>query len=278
MDRNWNEILQELRVTQTGTQVLTGFLLTIAFQPKFAELDAFQHSVYLVLVVTAVLTTALGLAPVRLHRGLFRKHAKQVVVEMAHIVVQITLAGVALVLAGTLLLIFDVAVGRGAALVAGGGESGGMVVLAISPRLLRRIRVAQRPARSGAGAGGGGRREGAERGGPTARHAEEEEVAASSATGPGGGMDAGRKTPGPSVKDDEVYEAIREQGGSKEKAARIANASAARGRSAVGRKGGEAGSYEDWTVDDLRQRAKELGLSGYSGKRKGALIEMLREH
>ncbi len=50
MDRNWDEIIQELRVTQTGTQILTGFLLTIAFQPRFVELDSFQHAVYLTLV------------------------------------------------------------------------------------------------------------------------------------------------------------------------------------------------------------------------------------
>ena len=62
MDRNWNEILQELRVTQTGTQIFTGFLLTIAFQTRFTELTTFQVRVYLALVVAAVLTTAFGLA------------------------------------------------------------------------------------------------------------------------------------------------------------------------------------------------------------------------
>ena len=86
----------------------------------------------------------------------------------------------------------------------------------------------------------------------------------------------GKKKPGPSVKDDKVYEAIRDEGGSKEKAARIANASAAQGRSSVGRKGGESGSYDDWNVEDLRRRAKELGMSGYSGKNKSELVSMLR--
>ncbi len=86
------------------------------------------------------------------------------------------------------------------------------------------------------------------------------------------------KGPGPSVKDPEVYEKLRDEGASKEKAARIANASAAQGRSKVGRRGGKAGSYEDRTVDELRKRAKELGLSGYSGKRKSELVEMLRNH
>ena len=61
MDRNWNEMLQELRVTQTGTQILTGFLLAIAFQNRFEDLTTFQHRVYLILVLAAVTTTALGL-------------------------------------------------------------------------------------------------------------------------------------------------------------------------------------------------------------------------
>ena len=87
-----------------------------------------------------------------------------------------------------------------------------------------------------------------------------------------------KKTPGPSVKDPKVYEEIREEGGSKEKAARIANASAARGRSSVGKKGGKAGSYDDWKVDDLRKRARQLGLSGYAGKTKSELISILRNH
>jgi hypothetical protein len=86
----------------------------------------------------------------------------------------------------------------------------------------------------------------------------------------------GKKKPGPSVKDEKVYEAIRDEGGSKEKAARIANASAARGRSSVGKKGGKSGSYDDWKVEDLRKRAKELGISGYSGKNKSELVTMLR--
>ena len=88
----------------------------------------------------------------------------------------------------------------------------------------------------------------------------------------------GKKKPGPSVKDDEVYEAIRDEGGSKEKAARIANASANGSREKVGRQCGQAGSYDDWKVEDLRKRAKELGLSGYSGKKKSELVAMLRDH
>jgi hypothetical protein len=87
-----------------------------------------------------------------------------------------------------------------------------------------------------------------------------------------------KKQTGPSIKDDKVYSELRSEGESKEKAARIANAAAAQGRSSVGEKGGSAGSYDDWTVDELRKRAKELGLSGYSGKKKSALVAMLRNH
>ena len=87
-----------------------------------------------------------------------------------------------------------------------------------------------------------------------------------------------KEDPGPSVKDPELYEELRKQGDSKEKAARISNAAAREGRSAVGRRGGESGDYDDWTVDRLRKRAKELGITGYSGKRKSELISMLRDH
>jgi hypothetical protein len=112
MDRNWNEILQELRVTQTGTQILSGFLLTIAFQPKFAQLSSFDKGVYLSLVIAATVTTALALAPVHLHRTLFRKHSKPVLVQTAHLILRAALVGLAVVITGTVLLIFDVATGN----------------------------------------------------------------------------------------------------------------------------------------------------------------------
>lgn len=87
------------------------------------------------------------------------------------------------------------------------------------------------------------------------------------------------KTPGgPSVKDGELYEALREDGASKEKAARIANAAANTSRAEVGEKGGHAGSYEDWTVDELRKRAAELEIEGRSSMNKAGLIDALRNH
>src|SRR4029453_960756 len=141
MDRNWNEILQELRVTQTGTQIFTGFLLTIAFQQRFTELTTFQVRVYLILVVAAVLTTALGLAPVNLHRGLFPKGAKMTLVQTAHIIMRITLAGVAIMLIGTVLLIFDLVIGRGAALGVAGVTLLVVIIIAILPPILRSNRT-----------------------------------------------------------------------------------------------------------------------------------------
>lgn len=84
------------------------------------------------------------------------------------------------------------------------------------------------------------------------------------------------RNPNPSLKDPELYETLREEGASKQKAARISNAAAQKGRSAIGRKGGESGSYEEWTVPELRAKAKEIGLTGYSRKRKSELISALR--
>ena len=90
-------------------------------------------------------------------------------------------------------------------------------------------------------------------------------------------MPAGKK-PGPSIKDDETYDALRRDGASKEKAARIANASARDGKKAVGKRGGEAGSYDDWTVAHLRKRASELDIEGRSSMNKSQLIDALRHH
>jgi Rho termination factor, N-terminal domain len=82
------------------------------------------------------------------------------------------------------------------------------------------------------------------------------------------------KDHGPSIKDDEQYEKLRQKGESKEKAARIANTS----RPAAGKRGGKSGSYEDWSKKDLQERAKEIGIEGRSKMNKGELIDALRNH
>jgi hypothetical protein len=88
----------------------------------------------------------------------------------------------------------------------------------------------------------------------------------------------GKKSPGPSVKDPDQYEALRDEGMSKEKAARIANASANEGRSKVGRRGGKAERYEDQTKDELMDRARDIGIEGRSQMNKDDLIKALRNH
>ena len=88
----------------------------------------------------------------------------------------------------------------------------------------------------------------------------------------------GERKPGPSVKDDELYEKLRDDGASKEKAARIANSAANTSRSQVGKKGGSSGSYEDWTVEDLKDRAADLDIEGRSSMSKDELIDALRNH
>jgi hypothetical protein len=88
----------------------------------------------------------------------------------------------------------------------------------------------------------------------------------------------GKRNPGPSIKDPEQYEALRDEGMSKEKAARISNASSNEGRSAVGRRGGKAASYDDQTADELMERAREIGIEGRSKMNKRELIDALRNH
>jgi hypothetical protein len=87
-----------------------------------------------------------------------------------------------------------------------------------------------------------------------------------------------RRSPGPSVKDKKLYEELRDEGNSKEKSARISNAAAKSSRSAVGKRGGSSPAYDEWTVEDLKRRAREIGIEGRSKMRKSELIDALRNH
>ena len=80
------------------------------------------------------------------------------------------------------------------------------------------------------------------------------------------------------IKDEKTYTKLRDRGESKEKAARIANAAAGSSRSKVGRKGGKSGTYDDWSKQDLVQKAKEVGIRGRSTMTKAELVKALRSH
>lgn len=114
-DRNWSELLQELRVVQTGTQVLTAFLLSLPFQARFANLTTGQHRLYLTVVMLSVLATGLLLTPVSIHRAVFRHGEKQALVRVADEMAKAGLAVLALAIAGVVTLIFDVVESRAAA-------------------------------------------------------------------------------------------------------------------------------------------------------------------
>jgi hypothetical protein len=112
MDRNWNELLQELRVTQTGVQILTGFLLTLPFQQRFTELDRFQVTVFCIAVLLSATATALIVAPVSYHRLLFRQRRKALLVRASDRLARAGLVALALAVSVVVLLVFDVVLSR----------------------------------------------------------------------------------------------------------------------------------------------------------------------
>ncbi|MCV7025041.1 sodium:proton antiporter [Mycolicibacterium novocastrense] len=128
LDRNWSSLLQELRVAQTGVQLLTGFLLILPFTDNFSELDELMRIVYLVTVACSIGATTLLIAPVSMHRLLFRRHRMDTLVSTAHAfaITGTLLLGVAL--AGVATIIFDAVADRVAAWIAGGGVLVALVV------------------------------------------------------------------------------------------------------------------------------------------------------
>ena len=139
LDRNWMELLQELRVLQTGVQILAGFLLTLPFQARFETLDDFQTTLYLANVTLAALTTALILLPVSVHRRLFRLHLRAALVSSADRIAKVALAGIGLLSVGTTALVFDVTAGRAAGLTAGAVLLAVLLILLVYvPSRLRR--------------------------------------------------------------------------------------------------------------------------------------------
>jgi len=112
LDRNWGDLLQELRVVQTGVQLLTGFLLTLPFQQRFADLSSFDTAAYLVSVSAAVIATGLLIAPVLMHGLLFRRHARAIMVDGAHRLAVLGSAFLGLAMVSVVLLIFDLVAGN----------------------------------------------------------------------------------------------------------------------------------------------------------------------
>lgn len=120
LDRNWSSLLQELRVAQTGVQLLTGFLLTLPFQQRFTQLDGIMRAVYLVTVACSIGATVLLIAPVSMHRLLFRRHRLKTLVSAAHSFAMVGLLLLGIALAGVAVVIFDTVIGRTDAWIAGG--------------------------------------------------------------------------------------------------------------------------------------------------------------
>jgi hypothetical protein len=119
LDRNWAGLLQELRVVQTGVQLLTGFLLTVPFQDRFYVQDNIFQTVYLITVSASVGATILLLAPASMHRILFRRHRLKTLIEASQ---RCALGGLVLLgvaLTGVMMLVFELVVGRTAGTIAG---------------------------------------------------------------------------------------------------------------------------------------------------------------
>ncbi len=129
LDRNWEDVLQELRVVQTGVQLLSGFLLTLPFTQRFAELDAWQTRLYLAVVLVAALAVGVTLVPIVVHRRVFGQHVKERVVATGHLLTQVVVLLLAVIIVGICTLIFSVVLGWQAALAVGVAAAVVLVVL-----------------------------------------------------------------------------------------------------------------------------------------------------
>jgi Family of unknown function (DUF6328) len=146
LDRNWNSLLQELRVAQTGTQVLTGFLMTLPFQQRFSGLTTGARTVYLATVGCSIAATVLLVAPVSAHRLLFRRHRLDVLVKTSHTYARAGLLLLSFAMTGVAYVVFDAVVG-----VAGAWAAALVTALALAvfwlalPLRERRVKRGNRP-------------------------------------------------------------------------------------------------------------------------------------
>lgn len=140
LDRLWADLLQELRVTQTGAQLMAGFLLTLPVQPAFGDLDNWQKTLYLILVLLAVATTALVLTAIAVHQRLSGRHLKQRVVAAGRLCVAMVLLTLALLLVGISVFVFDLVVSTTVAVSVGGAVGVVLVLLlVVLPHALVRL-------------------------------------------------------------------------------------------------------------------------------------------
>jgi hypothetical protein len=129
LDRNWNDILQELRVVQTGVQLLTGFLLTLPFQQRFGSLSVGERGVYLAAVTASILATGFLQAPVSVHRALFRRHRRKETVLLAHRLAIVGIVFLACSVVAVTTLIFEVLEGWTVGTVAGAAAAALLLTL-----------------------------------------------------------------------------------------------------------------------------------------------------
>ncbi|MFF4349890.1 DUF6328 family protein [Streptomyces sp. NPDC001530] len=143
-DRNFAELLQELRVTQTGVQILFAFLLTLAFTQRFPSLDSVQRATYVITLLLSMLAAALFTAPAALHRALFQQNVKPVIVRVSSRLAHIGLYVLMLAFSGSVLLVVDVTLGRGAGIAAGASTLAVCLALwSVLPRLVDHVRSAE---------------------------------------------------------------------------------------------------------------------------------------
>ena len=147
LDRNWSELLQELRVTQTGVQLLSGFLLTLPFQQRFASLGDGDRKLYLAAVSASAVATLLLVSPVPMHRLLFRQHERASMVAAAHWCALLGSAFLGVSLVTVTALVFDVVVGGSTGAVTARVVAGAVLALWFVGPLVLRL-VARREARS----------------------------------------------------------------------------------------------------------------------------------
>lgn len=141
LDRNWNDLLQELRVMQTGTQIVTAFLIVLPFQSRFEELAGDMIGWYMALLLAAVLLTTLMLLPVVIHRRLFGRHVKDQTVAWGNLLVKVCLVGLGVLLAGCVTFIAHAVLEPPAAWWISGATTAviALLMLALPPRRVHAV-------------------------------------------------------------------------------------------------------------------------------------------